>query len=70
MSDVLKERGCVSIDGRRIVSFVGVLDDDTPNKCMDCGYESSSHAEYEVDGLVEAEVVCPNCGSLHYYMED
>jgi hypothetical protein len=70
MRDVLKERGCLSIDGRRILSFVGVLDDDTPNECMDCKHESNTHAEYEVEGLTEAEVVCPNCGSLHYYTSD
>lgn len=70
MKDVMKEGGYLSIAGRRILSFVGVLDDDTPSKCLDCGHESKTHAEYEVDGRDEAEVVCPECGSLHYYMED
>lgn len=70
MKDILKERGCVSIDGRRIVSFVGVLDDTIRHECLDCGHEGNTHAEYEVDGLKEAEVVCPECGSLHYYVED
>lgn len=70
MKDVLKQNGVVSIEGRRILSFVGVLDDETPNACMDCGHKGKTHAEYEVEGLKDAEVVCPECGSLHYYMED
>jgi DNA-directed RNA polymerase subunit RPC12/RpoP len=70
MRDVLKEVGCLSVDGRRILSFVGVLDDETLNECMDCKHESKTHAEYEVEGLEEAEVVCPECGSIHYYQKD
>ena len=67
MRDVLKERGCLSIDGRRIVAFVGVLDDATPNECLDCKHTGNTHAEYELEGVDEAEVVCPECGSLSYY---
>jgi hypothetical protein len=67
MKDVLKERGVRIIDGRRIVAFVGVLDDATPNECLDCGHSSKTHAEYELEGVDEAEVVCPECGSLSYY---
>lgn len=67
MKDVLKDKGCTAIDGRKIVSFVGVLDDTIPNECLDCGHEGNTHAEYEIEGLTHAEVVCPNCGSLHYY---
>jgi hypothetical protein len=67
MRDILKERGCLSIDGRRIVAFVGVLDDATPNECLDCKHTGNTHAEYELEGVDEAEVVCPECGSLSYY---
>jgi DNA-directed RNA polymerase subunit RPC12/RpoP len=70
MKDILKERGCFSIDGRRIVGFVGVLDNDAPSKCLDCGHTGKTHAEYEIEGVTEGEVVCPECGSLHYYMEE
>lgn len=69
MEDVLKKQGYLSINGRRILSFIGMVEDQIFNECMDCGYESNTHAEYEVDGLEEAEVVCPKCGSLHYYEE-
>jgi len=49
------------------VAFVGVLDDATPNECLDCKHIGNTHAEYELEGVDEAEVVCPECGSLSYY---
>ena len=67
MEDVLKERGCLAVDGRKIVSFVGILDNDTQSECLDCKHVGNTHAEYELEGVDEAEVVCPECGSLHYY---
>ena len=70
MRDVLREWGCVSINGHKILSFVGVLDDSTPNHCLDCGHEGNTHAEYELEGVEEAEVVCPECGSINYYEVD
>lgn len=58
------------IDGQKVVAFVGILDDDSPNECMRCGHISCDHAEFEVEGKEEAEVVCPNCGSLNYCVKE
>jgi DNA-directed RNA polymerase subunit RPC12/RpoP len=67
--DVLKAQGYTHIDGLRIVSFVGILEDDEISQCLDCGHKGDTHAEYELEGIDEAEVVCPECGSLNYYVE-
>jgi hypothetical protein len=69
MSDILKKRGHTSIDGLKIVAFVGVLEDPETNECLDCKHKGKTHAEYELEGCEEAQVVCPECGSIHYYLE-
>jgi hypothetical protein len=69
MKDVMRKLGYTTIDGRKIIGFVGVLQDPETSGCLDCGHKSMSHAEYAVEGCNEAEVVCPECGSLNYYVE-
>ena len=34
--------------------------------CMDCHYQGREYGEID-RGEPEAEVVCPKCGSYHYY---
>lgn len=64
----MKIQDIKTIDGQKVVAFVGILKDDSPNDCMRCGHSSCDHAEFEVEGRDEALVVCPNCGSLDYYV--
>jgi DNA-directed RNA polymerase subunit RPC12/RpoP len=52
------------------VKFIGILEDDGLNECMRCGHKSATHAEFEVEGADEAEVVCPNCGSPAYFVKE
>ena len=35
--------------------------------CMDCHYEGKEYGEIHRDDDEQAEVVCPKCGSYHYY---
>jgi DnaJ-class molecular chaperone len=70
MKDILKRLGITRIDGRKIVSFVGVLDDNEVSECLSCKHEGKTHAEYEIEGFDEAEVVCPECGSSDYFVKD
>lgn len=35
--------------------------------CMDCLYEGREYGEIHKDDEEQAEVVCPKCGSYHYY---
>ena len=46
------------------------VEDDVTQECLDCGHESMNHAEYEIEGQEEAEVVCPKCHSYHFYIKD
>ena len=46
-----------------------ILEDDEQSECLDCGHESFDHAEYEIEGQDEAEVVCPKCYSIHFYIK-
>lgn len=47
------------------------LDTDPTNECLDCHHESKDWAETDTDAdAEEATVVCPNCGSIHYYVKD
>ena len=39
------------------------------NECLDCKHEGTDWGEIDV-GTEEAEVVCPKCGSYHYYVKD
>ena len=39
------------------------------NECLDCKHEGTEWGEKDI-GEDHAEVVCPNCGSYHYYMKD
>lgn len=66
----MKLKDIKSIDGQKVVAFVGILKDEGLNECMRCGHVSDDHAEFEVEGKDEAEVVCPNCGSLNYCVKD
>ena len=70
MKDILKEQGVTHIDGHKIVAFVGVLDDDEVSECLRCKHQGNTHAEYELEGINEAEVVCPHCGSSDYYVKE
>jgi DnaJ-class molecular chaperone len=56
------------LNGRKVLDFVGFLPDDEPQECLECKFTGKVHAEFEVEGLEEAEVVCPKCASLHYYI--
>jgi Zn finger protein HypA/HybF involved in hydrogenase expression len=47
-----------------------IIKDPSLNECLDCGHESLDHAEYEVEGQDEAEVVCPKCHSYHFYIKE
>jgi Zn finger protein HypA/HybF involved in hydrogenase expression len=42
---------------------------DPLNECLDCKYEGREWGELDQGLDEEAEVVCPNCGSLHYYIK-
>lgn len=39
------------------------------HECMDCGHVSKTYGEINI-GSKEAEVVCPHCGSIHYYFTE
>ena len=52
------------------VKYAGMVKDDEFSECMRCGHESDTHAEFEVEGADEAEVVCPNCGSMAYFVKE
>jgi Zn finger protein HypA/HybF involved in hydrogenase expression len=47
-----------------------IVEDSEMSECLDCGHESFNHAEYEVEGQDEAEVVCPNCKSHNFYIKE
>ena len=47
-----------------------IVKDFEKSECLDCGHESFDHAEYEIEGQEEAEVVCPKCHSYHFYIKD
>ena len=42
---------------------------DPLNECLDCQYEGREWGEKDI-GEDHAEVVCPKCGSIHYYFKD
>jgi hypothetical protein len=56
-------------DEKATPRFYFLLGDEL-NECLDCGHESDCHAEYEVEGFEEAEVVCPQCKSSNYFIKD
>jgi Zn finger protein HypA/HybF involved in hydrogenase expression len=45
------------------------LDTDPINECLDCHHESKDWAETDTDAE-EATVLCPACGSIHYYVKE
>jgi Zn finger protein HypA/HybF involved in hydrogenase expression len=47
-----------------------IVEDNEPQECLDCGHSGNNHAEYEVEGQDEAEVVCPKCHSYHFYIKE
>jgi transcription elongation factor Elf1 len=49
--------------------FDYIMESEDLNECLDCGFVSKTYGELD-RGFDEAEVVCPNCGSLHYYITD
>ena len=44
------------------------LPDDPINECLDCHHEGQEWAEDT--GEECADVYCPRCGSIHYYIKD
>jgi Zn finger protein HypA/HybF involved in hydrogenase expression len=44
------------------------LDDDEQSICLDCKHTGYTHAEHEIEGQEEAEVVCPKCYSTYYFV--
>jgi len=51
------------------VEFDRILEGPDLQECLDCGYEGLDHGERDVEGYDEADVLCPKCGSLHYYIK-
>jgi Zn finger protein HypA/HybF involved in hydrogenase expression len=47
-----------------------IVEDNEPQECLDCGHSGNNHAEYEVEGQDEAEVVCPKCKSSNYFIKE
>ena len=41
------------------------VEDDVQNICLDCHHIGFTHAEHEIEGQEEAEVVCPKCYSTY-----
>jgi hypothetical protein len=46
------------------------LEGDPLNECLDCHYEGREWGEIDRGLHVCADVVCPDCGSIHYYVKD
>jgi len=44
------------------------VEDDVQNICLDCHHVGFTHAEHEIEGQEEAEVVCPKCYSTYYFV--
>jgi Zn finger protein HypA/HybF involved in hydrogenase expression len=44
------------------------VEDDVQNICLDCHHIGFTHAEHEIEGQEEAEVVCPKCHSTYYFV--
>lgn len=44
------------------------VEDDEQNICLDCHHIGFTHAEHEIEGQEEAEVVCPKCHSTYYFV--
>jgi len=44
------------------------VEDDVQNICLDCHHIGFTHAEHEIEGQEEAEVVCPKCYSTYYFV--
>ncbi len=47
-----------------------IVEDNETQECLDCGHSGNNHAEYEVEGQDEAEVVCPECKSSYYFIKE
>ena len=54
--------------GRKKVSKYYEVKDDIENICLDCHHVGFTHAEHEIEGQDEAEVVCPKCYSTYYFV--
>lgn len=46
-----------------------LMESEVFHECMDCGHVSQTYGEID-RGFEEAEVVCPHCGSIHYYFTE
>jgi DNA-directed RNA polymerase subunit RPC12/RpoP len=44
------------------------MDCEELQECLDCGYVGTEYGEIEQDDD-EAEVVCPQCSSYHFYLK-
>lgn len=45
-------------------------DSDPVNECLDCHHEGKEWAEIDRGLHSCADVVCPQCGSIHYYIKE
>ena len=50
------------------MKFDRVLKCDDLQECLDCKYEGFDYGEIDHEDQDEAEVLCPKCGSTHYYI--
>lgn len=44
--------------------------DDPMNECLDCHHEGREYGEIDMGIDDCAEVVCPKCGSINYYIKE
>jgi ribosomal protein L32 len=50
--------------------FEYTLTSEELNECLDCGHESHEYGERHPEDALEADVVCPSCGSIHFYIKE
>ena len=58
----------LNLMGRLRMSKYYEVEDDIENICLDCHHVGFTHAEHEIEGQDEAEVVCPKCYSTYYFV--
>lgn len=51
-------------------TIIQPLQNDPLNECLDCHHQGQEWAEDSNDNNETAEVYCPQCGSVHYYIKD
>ena len=50
------------------MKFDRVMECSDLQECLDCQYQGFDYAEIDAVGKEEAEVMCPKCGSVYYYI--